>query len=307
MNSFKTISKLSVLALASLFLLTGCDVPVLQPKGPVGRQEYHLILWSFGLMAVVVLAVFIIFAVVIIKYRGNRADLSNYDPENHGSAKLEVLWTIIPIVIVVLMAVPTVKSEYNLQKSPSPNVKPLVVDVTSAQWKWIFRYPEEGISTVNQLYIPENRPIRFVLTSEGAMNSFWVPSLGGQIYTMTGMKTHMYLEADSLGTFQGRAANFNGREFAHQTFTVTSVKPSDFDTWVQNVKQNKTAMTMADYKKLIQPGLVGKQAYSSYPKQLDQTKSMPGMSMSDSTNTDSNQQSDAKSSDSSGMSMKGGN
>lgn len=298
MKLFKNISKVSVLLLLSLFFLTGCDVPVLQPKGPIARQEYHLILWSFFLMTGVVLAVIIIFTIFIIKYRGNRSDLSNYDPEAHGSFKLETLWTVIPILIVILMAVPTVRTAFNVTKNPNPGVKPMIVDVTSAQWKWIFTYPSEGISTVNQLYIPENRPIQFVLTSKGAMNSFWVPSLGGQIYTMTGMQTHLYLEADSLGVFQGRAANFNGGEFAHQTFTITSVNSSDFTSWVQKVKASNTPMTMATYNKLIQPGLVKPMAFSSYPAKIDKMPTMPGMA-GQSNKKSSNQ--------SASMSMKGGN
>ncbi|WEG13034.1 cytochrome aa3 quinol oxidase subunit II [Pullulanibacillus sp. KACC 23026] len=317
MKVVKSVSKASALFLLSLFFLTGCDIPVLQPKGPVGRQEYHLILWSFGLMSVVVLIVFILFAVMIIKYRANRKDTTNYDPENHGSAKLEVLWTIIPIIIVILMAVPTVTSEYNLQKSPTPSVKPLTVEATSIQWKWVFKYPEQGISTVNELYIPKDRPIKLVLNSQDAMASFWVPSLGGQIYTMTGMNTHMYLQADEIGTFQGRAANFNGKKFADQTFDVVSQSSSDFNNWVQTVKSTKPALTMNEYKKLEKPSVVGKMAFSAYPKQISNDamnakfggmEGMPGMSdSSESKSSDDSAKSGSKADDMSGMSMKGGN
>jgi cytochrome aa3-600 menaquinol oxidase subunit II len=312
MKSFKPILRASVLMLLSLFFLTGCDIPVLQPKGPVGREEYHLIIWSFGLMSVVVLAVFIIFGVFVWKYRGNRPDTSNYAPEDEGSKKLEVLWTIIPIIIVILMAVPTVKSEYNLQTSPTPSVKPLTIEVTSVQWKWIFKYPEQGISTVNEIYIPKGRPIHLVLNSQDAMASFWVPSLGGQIYTMTGMNTRMYLQADETGTFQGRAANFNGKEFAHQTFDVVSENNTDFNNWVQNVKTTKSPLTMTEYNKLTKPSLVGKMAFSSYPKQIENDAmnakfmQMPGMSDQSSSNSSNHSDSKSGTSDMSGMSMKGG-
>jgi len=269
MKRIKTSFKFIALSVVFLLLLTGCDVPVLQPQGPVAEQQYHLILWSLVLMFIVLAAVFILFGVIVFKYRANRKRTDNYDPDHEGSRKLEFLWTIIPIIIVILLAVPMTITTVRLDKNPSPEKKPYVVYVTSAQWKWIFNYPEEGVESVNVLHIPSNRPIRFVMTSEGAMNSFWIPSLGGQKYTMNNMSTTLYLEASHPGKYLGKAANFNGKDFAHMTFNVMAQHQDAFNQWVKKVKANSPALTMSGYNKLLKPGLVDVTSYSSYPKELN--------------------------------------
>ncbi|GGE29238.1 quinol oxidase subunit 2 [Pullulanibacillus camelliae] len=291
MKRIKTSFKLVALSVVFLLLLTGCDVPVLQPQGPVGEQQYHLILWSLVLMFIVIAAVFILFGVIVFKYRASRKRTDNYEPEQEGNKKLEFIWTIIPIIIVLLLAIPMTITTVNLEKNPSPEKKPYVVYVTSAQWKWIFGYPEDGVESVNVLHIPSDRPVKFLMTSEGAMNSFWIPALGGQKYTMNNMSSTLYLEADHPGKYLGKAANFNGKYFAHMNFNVISQKQSDFDQWVKQVKTHSPALTMSEYNKLIKPSVVDVKTYSSYPKQLD-TKlenmmSMEHMTMKNSGDMDS--------------------
>src|SRR2546430_10606400 len=88
-------------------------------------------------------------------------------------------------------------------------VKPLRVQVASLDWKWLFIYPDEGIASVNRLTVPVGTPISFELTSSGVMNSFFVPQLGGQIYTMAGMVTRLHLQADYAGPYQGMSANYS--------------------------------------------------------------------------------------------------
>src|SRR3954452_9669929 len=92
------------------------------------------------------------------------------------------------------------------RKPLESEVKPVRVQVVSLDWKWLFIYPEEGIATVNQLTIPVGTPVSFELTSSGVMNSFFVPQLGGQIYTMAGMATPLPLPAEHSGTFRGASA-----------------------------------------------------------------------------------------------------
>jgi len=93
-------------------------------------------------------------------------------------------------------------------------VTPLKVQVVSLDWKWLFIYPDQGVASVNQLTVPVGTPISFELTSIGAMNSFFVPQLGSQIYTMAGMMTRVQLQADQAGTYRGLSANFSGDGFA---------------------------------------------------------------------------------------------
>ena len=103
------------------------------------------------------------------------------------------------------------------------NAKPLEVDVVSLDWKWLFIYPDQGIAAVNQLVIPAGTPVRFRLTSATVMNSFLVPQLGSQIYTMPGMTTQLNLLADKPGEFPGISANFSGNGFADMRFIAKAV------------------------------------------------------------------------------------
>jgi cytochrome o ubiquinol oxidase subunit 2 len=109
------------------------------------------------------------------------------------------------------------------RKAINPAVKPVTVQVVSLDWKWLFILPDQGIASVNHLTVPVGTPISFELTSSGVMNSFFIPQLGSQIYTMSGMATHVQLQADHPGTYRGLSAQFSGDGFADMRFTVDAV------------------------------------------------------------------------------------
>ncbi|MFC4076344.1 cytochrome aa3 quinol oxidase subunit II [Salinithrix halophila] len=255
-----------------VLLLSGCGQiksGVLNPQGPVAQKQYDLILWSSILMLIILVVVFALFVLILIKYRARPENEGYEPPDEEGNTFLEIVWTVIPVIIVIALAIPTVTTTFDLEKSPSPDKKPMTIEVTSAQWKWIFKYPEQGIETVNYVKIPENVPIRFRLTSNDAMNSFWVPELGGQKYTMADMPMYLWLEADKPGEYLGRGANFTGREFAKMEFEVEAEKQADFDNWVKQVKATAPAQTEKAYQKLLKPGTVDRQTFSSYPKSAE--------------------------------------
>jgi cytochrome o ubiquinol oxidase subunit 2 len=106
------------------------------------------------------------------------------------------------------------------------------IEVISLDWKWLFIYPQEQVAAVNQLVIPVNTPVRFRLTSGSVMNSFFVPQLGSQIYTMAGMTTHLNLMASHQGTFDGISAQFSGDGFSDMRFEVHAVSPEEYKAWV---------------------------------------------------------------------------
>lgn len=266
---------LALLLTASVALLSGCgqQITVLNPQGPVASEEAKLIWLAIAVMSVVLIVVFVIFGTVLLKYRANRKDLSNYEPDMEGNKKFETLWTIIPVIMVIVIAVPTVVTTYHL-KTPTAAKDPITIDVTSANWKWIFSYPGQGIETVNYVNIPAGKPVNFQLTSVGPMNSFWVPALGGQEYSMPGMQMTLWLEASHPGTFLGRSANFSGRGFVHMQFNVHAMSEADFNTWAQQVKAKYPPLTQAKYKELLKPSTVQTMTFSSIIN--DQTSS--GMS-----------------------------
>ncbi len=143
------------------------------------------------------------------------------------------------------------------------------MDVVALDWKWLFLYPEQGIATVNQLVIPAGTPINFTLTSATVMNSFFIPQLGSQIYTMGGMTTHLNLLADRPGEFPGFSANYSGAGFAEMRFVAKAVPEADFSAWVTQVRGARPALDDAGYAALAKPSkAVPPAAYGSVEPNL---------------------------------------
>ncbi|GAA4849075.1 ubiquinol oxidase subunit II [Paenibacillus vulneris] len=266
------IAALSMLPVA-LFVFTGCsDIIILHPKGPIAEQQRDLMYITTALCLVVIVPVLILTAVILWRYRERKERKAAYSPNWAHSTKLEVIWWGIPIMIILAIAVITVQSTYALEPSKplKSDVKPITVQVTSLNWKWLFQYPEQGIATVNELTIPQGVPIRFEITADSPMNSFWIPQLGGQIYAMSGMAMTLYLQADELGTFWGSGANYTGKDFAKMYFDVNSVTREQFDEWVTGIKAGSPALTLDGYHELAKPSTTKVLTYSSFPEGLFQ-------------------------------------
>ncbi|WP_458412865.1 ubiquinol oxidase subunit II [Schinkia sp. CFF1] len=271
MSKWIKAAKSSFLAILGMILLAGCDKSkyiVLNPKGPVAQQELDLIIISVILCAVVIIPVIGIFVYISLRYRDKPGNKAPYQPEWADSKILEIVWWGIPVIIIAILGVFTAKTTLNLTKPPVDDVKPMVVQVTSLNWKWMFTYPDKNIATVNYAEIPAGVPVQFILTSDAPMNSFWVPELGGQEYTMPGMSMGLWLQADKEGEYFGSGANFTGEGFAHMQFKVKSVTQEDFNKWADKVKENSPALTNVGYEKLVQPSIEKEMSFSSYPKGL---------------------------------------
>ncbi len=255
-----------------VLLLSGCgeQVIVMDPKGPIGAAQKDLIIISTILCLIILVPVLALTAFIVFRYRDKPGNKASYKPNWAHSNKLEIIWWSIPIVIIAVLAVFTVKGTYALEPSKpiASDKEPLVVQATSLDWKWLFTYPEQGIATVNYLYIPEDRPIKFELTSDAPMNSFWIPQLGGQMYTMSGMAMTLYLQADEPGMYYGSGANFSGEHFADMTFDVHAISDAQFEKWVHEVKRTSAELTKDGYTALATPGKAEPTEFSSFPDGL---------------------------------------
>ena len=281
----------AVLAATMMLALTGCgrQYVVLNPAGPVGNEELHLIVLSAILFGIVIVPVLILLAIIVYRYRDRPGSKAVYQPNFTESRVLEVIWWGIPIIIIGVLGAFTAKTTFALTKPPETNVKPMTVDVVSLDWKWLFLYPGQGVATVNYVDIPTGVPVQFVLTADSPMNSFWIPQLGGQEYTMPGMAMGLWLQADKAGQFDGYGANFTGSGFAHMHFKVNASSQQSFDAWVNQVKQSNHTLTQDGFNAMSKPSVIGQETYSSYPSSLFSQlvkkygSNMPGM------NTASNQ------------------
>ncbi|WP_425457029.1 ubiquinol oxidase subunit II [Cohnella terricola] len=260
--------------IAMTIMMTGCTdkIVVLNPKGEIGKHQLDLIIISSVLCLVVLVPVLILAFYIAWKYKHRPGKDTKYSPKWEHSTKLETIWWGIPIVVIAILGIITVKYTHMLEPSKplKHEAKPLVIEVTSLDWKWLFQYPEQGIATVNYVEFPANVPIEFRLTSDAPMNSFWIPQLGGQIYTMSGMAMKLHLIADEPGSYMGSGANFSGKDFGKMQFTANATSQEEFDGWVQQIKGSSPALTTEGYLQLAEPGVSDLQSFSSIPEGLFQ-------------------------------------
>src|SRR3954462_2989991 len=221
------------IALIGAATLGGCTEGVLDPKGPIALAERQILVNALGIMLAIVIPV--IFATLGIGFWFRASnERARYRPNFAYSGRLEMLvWSIPAMTVFLVGGVAWVGShDLSPRKSITSTVKPLRVQVASLDWKWLFIYPDQGVASVNRLIIPVGTPVSFELTSSGVMNSFFVPQLGSQIYTMAGMITRLHLQADHDGTYRGMSAQFSGDGFADMRFDADALGDEKCAQWV---------------------------------------------------------------------------
>ena len=189
----------------------------------------RLLFWGTIVFVVVEAALI----VTIIKYRKRPGG-----PEAkqiHGNALLEITWTAVPAIILVLIAVPTVKTIFETQ-APAP-AGALKVQVIGHQWWWEFRYPELGIVTANEIYVPVGRTVSFELTSKDVLHSFWFPAMGGKRDLITNRTNYMWFTPNAdLGTqaWNGFCTEYCGSSHANMRIRLYTVQPAEFESWAKH-------------------------------------------------------------------------
>jgi cytochrome o ubiquinol oxidase subunit 2 len=247
-------SSIALIAVIGVALLGGCTEGVLAPKGPIAVAERQILFNALGIMLAIVIPTILATLGVAAWFRASNRR-ARYLPEFEYSGRLEVLVWAIPAMTVILVGGVAWVGAHDLdpRRPIASATKPLNVQVVSLDWKWLFIYPDEGVATVNQLTIPVGTPVSFELTSAGVMNSFFVPQLGSQIYTMAGMVTRLHLQADHPGTYRGLSAQFSGDGFADMRFNVDAVPAEDFARWVDAARNAGPALDGPTYADLVKP------------------------------------------------------
>ena len=273
------------LVLLGIILVHNVHFDILQPAGDIAKQQRNLMVFTLGLMGIIVVPIFIMLGWFGWKYRaGNdKRKKHDYKPEWHENKVLELLWWGIPIAVIVILAVTAWTTSHSLDpyKRIESNKATVEVQVVALQWKWLFIYPQLGVATVNKLPIPENTPVHFTISADAPMSAFWVPTLGSQIYAMNGMSTQLSLIADRTGEFTGVSTNINGKGYADMKFTVQSKTDKDFKEWVKSAQGSANMMDEATYQRLAQPGLTDESTYMLMDEKLYDkivNKYMHGMS-----------------------------
>jgi cytochrome o ubiquinol oxidase subunit 2 len=235
---------------------------VLDPRGPVAANEYQLLQNATVIMLAVIIPVIVMTIVFAWWFRtGNKR--AKRLPDWDYAGPLEVVTWGVPLLVILFLGGMAWLASHDLDPAkPLPaKVAPLDIQVVSLDWKWLFIYPGSGVAAVNHLVVPAGRPLRLRLTSNSVMNSFFVPQLGSQIYTMAGMTTTLYLQADHPGTFPGMSAQFSGAGFSDMRFNVEAVAAPAFDAWLARTHKDGAPLDDAAYAALATPATSPPRAY----------------------------------------------
>lgn len=241
-----------------MLILSGCGKPflsTLKPAGEVAETQFDLMMLSTTIMVGVILVVTLIFLIVLFRFR--RKD-DKIPKQIEGSHKLELIWTVIPIILLLILAVPTVADVFKfadvsqMDKKNDGKSDVVVVNVRASLYWWEFEYKDLGIVTSQELVVPTDEKVYFNLKASDVKHSFWIPAAGGKMDTNVDNVNKFWLEFDSAkakkagNLFYGKCAELCGPSHALMDFKVKAVSRTEFDKWVkdmQNVKEAEKADT----------------------------------------------------------------
>jgi len=240
-----------VLALA-LVACSGYPNTTIGAHSDVGREIDSLTYLLLILGGIVFVFVEGLLVYILIKFRERPGDTT--PAQTHGNTTLEVTWTMLPAVILAIIAVPSVRTIFRTQAKAVPNA--LQVDVVGHQWWWEFRYPQYKVITANELYLPVGRTVNFSLRTDDVIHSFWIPQMSGKRDVVhKDRPNYMWFTPESSFVWNGACAEYCGASHSNMRFKVFTVPPAQFATWIKHQQQGPVfpataaAATAADTSK----------------------------------------------------------
>ena len=186
----------------------------------------------------------VVFAIVaalliysLIRFRRKSENDPEPDQSFHGNATLETIWTIIPVGILVVLMVLTFQTFRDIDPNRPTD---LTIRVVGKQWLWEIQYPEYGIITTAEMYLPVDTDVRIEVTSEDVIHSFWVPQLGGKKDAVPGYLNVTWFKPDRLGTYRGQCAEYCGLAHSNMPIEVKVVDKQSFDLWASSTASKQT-------------------------------------------------------------------
>jgi cytochrome c oxidase subunit 2 len=239
--------RLALLGLVVVLVVGGCaaDAPQdsLDPAGPLAEKIDNLFMPVFWVGVAVFVLVEGIIVYFVVRYRRRGDDDDEMPVQFHGSTKLEIGWTILPALVLGLIAVFTIPVVFQLNAKPA---NALEVSVTGQKYWWGYTYPtqtnfgiedEGGIVTANELHIPAGQPVYLTLTSPDVIHSFWTPRLNGKQDVVPGREHTWSLQAYEPGVYSGQCAEFCGTSHANMRLKVVAHDQAGWDQWVEQMQR----------------------------------------------------------------------
>ncbi len=228
-----TVVSFAAVLITSYLIWVGWDATTGDPQttlAPLSENAravddvYTLITILAGLVMIGVLTLTLAFAIIFRERPGREAQ------QIHGNPRLEVFWTLIPVIIVVAIAVPSFQVIVDTTgDAPDDSLE---VVATGNQWWFEFEYPGLGVVTANELHLPVDRPVNVELRAGDVIHSFWVPQLSGKVDMVPGHNNRLWFTPEETGEYLGQCAEFCGTSHANMRFRVFVQTQEEFDQWV---------------------------------------------------------------------------
>lgn len=236
---------------ASVPLIAACEFSgpqsALDPVGPVAQAQRDLFVWTLWLSVPVMVGVFGVLIYSVVRFRAKNAEDERAIPhQTHGNFKLEIAWTIIPVILVILVAVPTVRTIFSTEQRVEAGPDDLAVHATGYQWWFRFDYDDHGFTTANELIIPVGKRVVVSLDSADVLHSFWVPSLAGKRDMIPNQDNQVWFVADEPGTYYGQCAELCLGAHAYMRFRVIAMEQADYDDWIASFQDAAAQPVSAD-------------------------------------------------------------
>ncbi len=237
---------------------------IFAPHSTPAREEHQLALFVLGISLLIFLGVGTLLTYSIIKFRARPND-DTEPPQVFGSLQIELSWTIIPILIIVVLFLGTARVLFSVQDAKKP-ANALDVVVIGHQFWWEYRYPQYNVVAANELHIPVSpasvpRPTFMKLTSADVIHSFWIPQLGGKTDLLPNRVNEMWVDPQQTGMYVGQCAQFCGPQHAKMLLRVYVDTPEDFDAWIKNQQRTQAELSQA-HAQMISATKSGKEAAS---------------------------------------------
>jgi cytochrome c oxidase subunit II len=209
---------------------------IFSPQSTPAKSIFHLSLFVLAITGIIFAVVFTLLVYSISRFRARSANANSEPAQVYGSTQIELAWTIIPILIVVVLVLATARVIHGLQDAPMP-ASAVEVTVIGHQFWWEYRYPKLGIVTANELHIPVSDPTHptptfLQLLSADTDHSFWVPELAGKTDLIPNHPNRMWMDPEHTGIFVGQCAQYCGTQHAKMLLRVSVDSPDEFAEWV---------------------------------------------------------------------------
>mgnify|MGYP001205243056 CR=1 FL=1 len=218
-------------------LLAGCgkeNLTALDPKGYGAESSMDIILLTTIVMLGVFFVVMIIYTIVLMRFRRKKGD-TTIPKQVEGNKTLETVWTVIPIILVFIMGIPTVIYTFDLADTSEASGS-INIDVTGKQYWWNFEYQGEEVVTSQDLYIPTGEKVYLNMLSSDVIHSFWVPTISGKMDVNPENVNTMYIEAYEEGVYWGKCAELCGPSHSLMDFKVIAVSPEEYEQWISDMQ-----------------------------------------------------------------------